>query len=228
MKRWLISVSLVALLAAQVQSDEPAAKPACGKCCPAQAAAKCCQEAAKCCQEAAAKCCPEAAKCCEAKCATACSPTTAAASEDEALYAELVGIIRETTSRDTFMTAVAGLMATEKGGRRAIPVVIRHAERLGILKGMACDGEMTPGQQLVHAYLDNCVAWQQSQWSPAHDVVTPVRFTRPAVAFEAQVLPRPVAAPMPCPVPAQAAPEPCPCPRPAAKVAPKVVPMIDD
>src|SRR5437870_1153180 len=124
MKRWLFSLSIVALVAAQVQSDEPAAPPACGKCCPQQAAPKCCQDGA--------------AKCCATKGdAPCCQSRGTAVSEDDELYGELVALVRETNSRDTFMAAVAGLMATDKAGRRAIPVVIRHAERLGVLKGMA-------------------------------------------------------------------------------------------
>jgi hypothetical protein len=74
--------------------------------------------------------------CCEAK-ADGCAAKPCPACADARLYAELVAIIKETNSPDAFMVAVTGLAATEDHGRKAIPVVIRNAERIGVLKGIA-------------------------------------------------------------------------------------------
>ncbi len=180
MKQWWFGLALLAATAAQgrcgddVQSSTP-----CGKCCAAQAStAPCCETKgadAKCCTStstAAKTCCGEA---CEAKCCTAkaCVPCC-----DGELYTELVAILKETNSPDTFMAAVAGLMATEGHGKRAIPVVIRNAERLGVLKGIAKEEELSPVQELVQEYFDRCmgprdrdVAYVEVAPAPA-----PVRF----------------------------------------------------
>jgi hypothetical protein len=141
-----------------------------GKCCAAPAArGECCE----------AKGCPAKTECCEAPCCAAKSAAggsraaeCCAKCEDAKLYAELVAIIKETESPDTFMVAVAGLMATEGHGKRAIPLVIRHAERLGVLKGIAKEAEPSPVQGLLQDYIETCMGTQAN--SPAADNLVPV------------------------------------------------------
>jgi hypothetical protein len=131
-------------------------------------------------------------ECCEAKadsCATKPCPTCA----DAKLYAELVAIIKETNSPDMFMVAVTGLMAAEDHGRKAIPVVIRNAERIGVLKGIAKEHEPTPVQAALQEYLAGCASREDTPPAPA-DVLTTVP---PAVRV--QVMPSGAFVPPPVP-----------------------------
>jgi hypothetical protein len=135
-------------------ANKPAA--GCGTCCAAAAAApKSCaaQPAGAACCEAKAK--DVAATGGEGTCGAACC--CAAKGGDGELYAELVAILKETESPDTFMAAVTGLMATEGHGKRAIPAVIRSAERLGLLNGIAKQLDATPAQALLQDYFETCI-----------------------------------------------------------------------
>jgi hypothetical protein len=132
----------------------------------ADAATKCCADpAAPCCEgKAPAKCCaafPQGkagGECCEAKAAAGCCQAAMAGPCDDAgLCAELMAIIKETDSPDTYTVAVYALTATGGHGKRAIPTVIRNAERLGVLKGLATAKEPTGAQGALLSYLESCV-----------------------------------------------------------------------
>jgi hypothetical protein len=79
--------------------------------------------------------------------------------EDERqAYLDLMEIIRTTDSPDTFTAAVTGLLgadgaAEKRYARLAVPVVIRNAERLGLLKGIASAEQITPAQAELRDYL---------------------------------------------------------------------------
>jgi hypothetical protein len=102
------------------------------------------------------------AKCCPAKTDQAAKPCCAsrAAPEDERqAYLEMITIIRTTHSPDTFTAVVAGLLGADSAeekryARLAVPVVIRNAERLGLLKGIASAEEPTPAQAELIDYLE--------------------------------------------------------------------------
>jgi hypothetical protein len=150
MMRWLTALPLAVALCTLALADEPAAKPAkptcCDKCEAKQAAKpECCE---KC--EAKAACCDK----CEAKsaCCAQC-PGQMAKSVDEAVYDELTAMIRETDSQDVFVVAVVGLGGLGETSKRAIPVVIRNADRLGVLKGIAKAETPTPAQDVVMQFL---------------------------------------------------------------------------
>jgi hypothetical protein len=164
------------LLARHAQPCEGTGFPAASACpaCKSVAAA-----GSECCEAKSTGCTPE---CCAAKPCPACA--------DAKLYAELVGIIKETNSPDMFMVAVTGLMATEDHGRKAIPVVIRNAERIGVLKGIAKEHEPTPVQAALQGYLAACAGREDAPPTPADVVTTAVRL---------QVMPpgAPVAPPVP-------------------------------
>jgi hypothetical protein len=60
----------------------------------------------------------------------------------------LIEILETTQDPDTFLMAVSALPALGEKGCRALPAVVRNAERLGLLKGL-CKGPMTPVQQAL-------------------------------------------------------------------------------
>jgi hypothetical protein len=62
--------------------------------------------------------------------------------------AELIDILQDTNDPDTFLLAAFAVPSLGEEGRRAIPVVVRHASRLGLLKGLA-KGEFTPAQEML-------------------------------------------------------------------------------
>jgi hypothetical protein len=104
--------------------------------------------------------------------------------EDERqAYQELLDIIRTTDSPDTFMAAVAALLgadgAEKRYARLAVPVVIRNAERLGVLKGIASAEELTPVQKELLDYLEGAAAIPQDP--PADGPATPYIRTVPAL-----------------------------------------------
>jgi hypothetical protein len=163
------------LLARHAQQCEGASSPA-ASACPA-------------CTSAAAA----SSECCEAK-ADSCAAKPCPACADAKLYAELVAIIKETNSPDMFMVAVTGLAATEDHGRKAIPVVIRNAERIGVLKGIAKEHEPTPVQAALQGYLAGCASREDAPPTPA-DVVT----TAVPPAVRVQVMPPGAIVPPPAP-----------------------------
>jgi hypothetical protein len=162
------------LLARHAQQCEGASSPA-ASACPA-------------CASAAAA----SSECCEAK-ADSCAAKVCPACADAKLYAELVAIIKETNSPDMFMVAVTGLAATEDHGRKAIPLVIRNAERIGVLKGIAREHEPTPVQAALQGYLAGCASREDTPPAPP-DVLTAVP---PAVRV--QVMPPGAIVPPPAP-----------------------------
>jgi hypothetical protein len=157
-----------------------------GTSCPAPSACPACKSATA-----------AGSECCEAKAAgyaaDGCAAKPCPACADTKLYAELVAIIKETNSPDMFMVAVTGLTATDDHGRKAIPVVIRNAERIGVLKGIAKEHEPTPVQAALQGYLAACASREDAPPTPA-DVLTTVP---PAVRV--QVMPPGAFVPPPVP-----------------------------
>ena len=95
-------------------------------------------------------------------CQSACARCAVPEDERQA-YLELLDIIRTTDSPDTFTAAVAGLVgadgaAEKRYARLAVPVVIRNAERLGLLKGIASAQQPTPAQAGLLDYLAGAAA----------------------------------------------------------------------
>lgn len=71
--------------------------------------------------------------------------------DDAALVAELVTILDETKSPDAFLAALLALGRFED--KSPLPVVVRNAERLGLLKGLSKDDNPSHAQELIGAYL---------------------------------------------------------------------------
>jgi hypothetical protein len=89
-------------------------------------------------------------ECCEGK-ARCPADGPRAGCGDAAVIADLVGIVRETKSRDAFVAAVMGLCRFEDN--TPMPAVIRNADRLGLLDGLAEGVEPTPARQVIAFYL---------------------------------------------------------------------------
>jgi hypothetical protein len=100
----------------------------------------------------AAEPCP-AAKC-QDKAKTCCESTKK--KDDAEVVAELVKILNETKSGDTFVATLMALSQFED--KSPLPVVVRNAARLGLLKGMSKDENPTRAHQLVGAYLSGEMA----------------------------------------------------------------------
>jgi hypothetical protein len=201
MKRWLIALTLLAILSTQSWSDEPAKPAKCEDCC------KACGLAAKkpaesgCCDAA----CPKEAGCC-AQCAVL-SKSGPAKSADEETYEQLAGMVESTQCPDVFVATVTALGSLEGRGKRAMPAVIRTAARLGILKGVSKAETLTPAQEVVMDFLSGC---------PSRDEAAPT----PPVAYRLRAAPgMPVPfdvlqqAPLTClPLPPRFVPSPAPAP----------------
>jgi hypothetical protein len=142
--------------------------------------------------------------------------------EDERqAYLELMDIIRSTDSPDTFMAAVAGLVgadsaAEKRYARLAVAVVIRNAERLGLLKGLASAEQPTPAQEGLLDYLEGEAAEAPPPAPSVAEIYsTPSRWrSNPATGIYASPPPPPVWPYAPC----------CAVPAPAARTVPEPVP----
>jgi len=66
--------------------------------------------------------------------------------------AGLIEIMDTTKSPDTFLMAVTALPALGEKGCRALPAVVRNAERLGLLKGLV-NGPSTPAHRALLSYV---------------------------------------------------------------------------
>jgi hypothetical protein len=64
----------------------------------------------------------------------------------------LIEIMETTKSPDTFLMAVTALPALGDKGCRALPAVVRNAERLGLLKGLV-NGPSTPAHRALLSYV---------------------------------------------------------------------------
>jgi hypothetical protein len=88
------------------------------------------------------------------KCTGHAAPTEAPKARpgsDEEAVAELVAILDGTRSPDTFVAVLVALGRYDE--KTALPAVIRNAERLGLLRGLAAGKTTTPAQQAVAAFL---------------------------------------------------------------------------
>lgn len=88
-------------------------------------------------------------KCCKAKQATC---------EDDKVVEELMAILKETKSSDTFVVTAVALGRMGSKAKRAVPTIIRNAERLEILEGI-CDAT-TPASETNEMQM----VWQAINW----------------------------------------------------------------
>lgn len=162
----------------------------------------------------------------------------------EKLVQELVSILNETKSPDTFAVTASCLGMMGHDARPAVPAIIRNAERLGLLKGISeflCDEEeeSKPSKQQKMAEgimdcLDQILSKQPSGPKPPQSyqpcATLPVPMVCPAPAFAVPenigfpVLPPPPPPVTPVPPPARQATstpaQPAPQAAPPAKNAP--------
>src|SRR5262249_48290307 len=79
--------------------------------------------------------------------------TKANKSSREAASSELIAIIQETESEEAFTTALYALVALRPNDKTIVPLAIRHAERIGLMKGMYGE-EQSATQQAFGDALD--------------------------------------------------------------------------
>jgi hypothetical protein len=70
------------------------------------------------------------------------------ASKDQTA-AELVAIIQETESPETFLVSLMALVTLDPKDTSILPIAIRKAEKLDLLKGMLGNEQMRPGQEML-------------------------------------------------------------------------------
>ena len=125
----LLSLALVAALIAPLQAQQPPYRNSTSPC--ASSAGTCCAST-------------------QPSSPTQSAPTKAKTSDP---CARLIKILNTTKDADTFLMAVTALPSLDvEDGRRALPAVVRNAERLGLLKGLT-KGPYSPAQQM----LINCI-----------------------------------------------------------------------
>jgi hypothetical protein len=93
------------------------------------------------------------APCCKAEICKemACCSLAKKTKDDAAVVAELVKILEETKSSDTFVATLVALGQFED--KSPLPAVVRNAARLGLLKGMCKESEPTHPQAMILDYL---------------------------------------------------------------------------
>lgn len=72
----------------------------------------------------------------------------------EQTAAELVAIIQETESPDTFLVSLMSLIALDPKDISILPIAIRKAEKLDLLKGIFNGGQLRPGQEMLMEILE--------------------------------------------------------------------------
>jgi hypothetical protein len=79
-------------------------------------------------------------------------PAQAAQSDNDKLVDGLVAILNETESSDTLLVTIKALADLGPRARLAVPAIIRAADRLGMLKGLAQQkGEDSEGMAVIEA-----------------------------------------------------------------------------
>lgn len=92
------------------------------------------------------------APCCQAKAASTCS---SAATTDEHIVQELVTILKETRSPDTLLVTVTVLGRMGPAAKPAIPVIIRSADRLELLKDISNPEATGRKEELAEILMDS-------------------------------------------------------------------------
>ncbi len=87
---------------------------------------------------------------------TVVKPAKTVTSEDD--VAELLTILNETTSVDTFVVTLGMLVELEPERKGMIAAVIRNADRLGLLKGVVTSGKPIPEHEAISTALEKMVA----------------------------------------------------------------------
>jgi hypothetical protein len=133
--------------------------------------------------------CPE--KNCKDK--KACCEAAKKTKDDAEVVADLVKILNETKSGDTFVATLLALSQFED--KSPLPVVVRNAARLGLLKGMSKDDNPTRAQQFVGAYLSGEMSPEYNPEYLQHYGVAPAYpYSMPMPRWNTPPPPPPVAA----------------------------------
>jgi hypothetical protein len=104
-------------------------------------------------------------------------PAKTAANEDD--VAELLTILDETTSIDTFVVTLQALVGLEPERKGLMAALIKNADRLGMLKGVT-SGKVTPELEIVSEALEKIVEARNE---------AKTRNTRPATRYQPPAVP---------------------------------------
>ena len=123
---------------------------------------------------------------------------------DAEVVGELVKILNETKSADTFVATLLALSQFED--KSPLPAVVKNAARLGLLKGLSKDENPPHAQQMVAAYLSGEMAAEcNPEFLQRYGGVPAYGYTQPVTRYMAP--PAPTCVPMipaaPPPVPSQ-------------------------
>ena len=117
-----------------------------------------------------------------AACPLAAPPSVSPARVNRAgVVEELIALLDETQSRDTFLTTVVILRSLGSEARPALPAALRNAERLGLLHGVCKHGWAGKGGPASVAVLQALVGIAQAQ--PATYPAAPPPVYPPAPAY---------------------------------------------
>jgi hypothetical protein len=113
---------------------------------------------------------------------TVCQPVMPASAPKNEATEELVKLLSETESVDTFLVALEALAALDPNYTKAVPVAIKNAERLELLAGIAGSDKKTKEQQaftgLVKVFVD---AKKGPVFTPAPPGTVPTELNRAMV-----------------------------------------------
>lgn len=143
-------------------------------------------------------------------CMPCCSPAsgTSAATGEEQIINELTAILKETKSQETFAVTAWALARMGPNAKRALPVIIRNAERLELFDSLANANDRTENRaaQEVIASLELMLDKKKGAKSLIGAASAPVCYpSSPATSYSPPVRsaapPTPVYAPTPVPPP---------------------------
>jgi len=128
--------------------------------------------------------CPSHAEPCGAPCQCACGHSSM--KPDQKLADELVKFLNETHSSETFFVTLQCLMHTKANPDVAVPVIIRNADRLRLMKGFFDHSDKTPELEMIAKALKHFTLVSNGQIKTvkkkpsAHSPVMPSGYTEPA------------------------------------------------
>jgi hypothetical protein len=153
---------------------------------------------------------------CPACCEKEASKTQTVKATKEKVVQELIVLLNETKSPDTFIVTASALGMMGHDARPAVPSIIRNADRLGLLKGIS---EMIGSEEAEEAKPSR----QQRLAEGVMDCLDQILSKQPNNGKTANPGPQPPAMPLMCPPSGLVLPECLPfpmCPPPAPKAPP--------
>src|SRR5207245_2151527 len=93
---------------------------------------------------------------------------------------ELIALLDETQSRDTYLATVLVLSRLGSEAKPALPAALRNAEQLGLLRGICKHGRPGKASAAGTGILDALAAIAQAAPAPQYNMPTPIYTPAPA------------------------------------------------